>query len=74
MYGTSWCGYCKKARRYFAAHGIPFKEFDVENSSKGKRDYEKLRAKGVPVILIGKKCLNGFSAASFESIYTSKQK
>ncbi len=74
MYATSWCGYCKKARRYFAAHRIPFKEFDVENSSKGKRDYKKLGAKGVPVILVGKKRLNGFSAAAFESIYTSKKK
>ena len=28
MYGTSWYGYCKKARRYFRRKGIEFIEFN----------------------------------------------
>lgn len=72
MYGTTWCGYCKKARKYFADNGIAYTEYDIENSEKGKRDYEKLGAKGVPVILVGKKRLNGFSETSFETIYGIK--
>ncbi|WP_198147347.1 glutaredoxin family protein [Gilvimarinus polysaccharolyticus] len=27
---ASWCGYCKKARRYFRANNIPFTEYDIE--------------------------------------------
>lgn len=73
MYGTTWCGYCKKARNYFSANGIRYKEYDIENSEKGKRDYKKLGAKGIPVILVGKKRLNGFSEDSFKRIYTPKQ-
>ena len=69
MYSATWCGYCKKARNYFKANNIPFSEYDVENSKKGKRDYKKLGAKGVPVILVGKERMNGFSVASFESMY-----
>ncbi len=69
MYSAEWCGYCKKARKYFKANDIPFKEYDVEKSRKGQRDYKKLKAKGVPVILIGEKRLNGFSEKSFNSIY-----
>ena len=72
MYGTTWCGYCKKTRSYFGANKIRYKEYDVENSEKGKRDYKKLGAKGIPVMLVGKKRLNGFSEASFKRIYTSK--
>ncbi len=72
MYSTTWCGYCKKARRYFGANKIRYKEYDVENSAKGKRDYKKLGAKGIPVILVGKKRLNGFSEAAFERIYAPK--
>lgn len=72
MYGTTWCGYCKKARSYFGANKIRYKEYDVENSEKVKRDYKKLGAKGISVILVGKKRLNGFSEASFKRIYTSK--
>ncbi|WP_372718641.1 glutaredoxin domain-containing protein [Immundisolibacter sp.] len=69
MYSTSWCGYCKKARRYFAENGIPYVDYDVETSAKGKRDYRKLGAQGVPVILVGNKRLNGFSQDSFNKIY-----
>ena len=69
MYSATWCGYCKKAKKYFAKNNIPFQEYDVESSRKGQRDYKRLGARGVPVILIGKQRLNGFSAASFEALY-----
>lgn len=69
MYSAEWCGACKKARRYFIANNIPFTEYDVEKSGKGKRDYQRLKAKGVPVILVGKHRLNGFSQKAFENIY-----
>ncbi len=69
MYSAAWCGVCKKAKKYFKANKIRFKEYDIEKSSKGKKDFKKLGAKGVPVILVGEKRLNGFSAGSFESIY-----
>ncbi len=60
MYSASWCGYCRKARNYFKKYKVAFVEYDVETSSKGKADYKKLKATGVPVILIGKKRMNGF--------------
>jgi glutaredoxin len=51
LYSTRWCGFCTKARPYFQANGISFEEYDVETSAKGKRDYARLGAGGVPVIL-----------------------
>jgi glutaredoxin len=69
MYSASWCGYCKKARNYFKSNSIAFSEYDIETSEQGQRDYQRLGASGVPVILVGAQRLNGFSAAAFESIY-----
>ncbi|MEW8506965.1 MAG: glutaredoxin domain-containing protein [Candidatus Thiodiazotropha sp.] len=69
MYSTKWCGYCNKARAYFKRNAIPFSEYDVETSQKGKRDYKKLGGRGVPIILVGKRRLNGFSEESFRQIY-----
>ncbi|WP_370279468.1 glutaredoxin domain-containing protein [Pontibacterium sp.] len=69
MYSTQWCPYCQKARRYFKRNKIPFREYDVETTSKGRRDFKTLRARGVPVILIGHKRMNGFSEKSFEQLY-----
>lgn len=70
MYSTTWCGYCKKARRYFTQQNIPFEEYDVEKSSKGKKDYKALKGRGVPIILVGERRMNGFSVASFEKLYS----
>jgi len=71
MYSAVWCGICKTARNYFKKRGIAFKEYDIETSSKGRLDYKRLRGTGVPIILVGKKRINGFNAKSFQSIYGS---
>ncbi|MDO7653450.1 MAG: DUF4124 domain-containing protein [Porticoccus sp.] len=69
MYSATWCGYCRKARSYFKKNGIPFKEYDVENSSKGRRDYARLNGTGVPIIFVGKKRMQGFRAERFQAFY-----
>lgn len=70
MYSAEWCGVCKRARSFFLDRNIPFEEYDVENTAKGKRDYKKMGAKGVPVILVGSKRLNGFSPGKFMNLYS----
>ena len=69
MYSTSWCGYCKKARQYFKSKGIAFNEYDIEKNKKAKRKYERLGGQGVPLILVGKKSMRGFTVAGFNNIY-----
>ena len=69
MYSTDWCGYCKQARRYFEKNEIDFVEYDIEKDRTARRAYKKLGAKGVPVILVGKQRMNGFSVAGFNRIY-----
>ena len=72
MYSTSWCGYCKKAARHFRKNDIPFEEHDIEKSKKAARDYKKLNGRGVPLILIGDKRMNGFDANRFDRIYNNR--
>jgi len=69
MYSTSWCAYCKKAKKYFKEQGIRFTEYDIEKNLMAKRRYKKMGAKGVPVILVGNARMNGFSEKGFERIY-----
>lgn len=69
IYSTEWCGVCKKAKRYFKKKKIAYKEYDVEKTDKGKRDFNRLKGRGVPIILVGNQRLNGFSATQFESVY-----
>jgi len=70
MYSAAWCGVCKRAASYFNAKSIPFQEYDVETSAKGKADFKRLGGRGVPVILVGEARMNGFSAHNFEQLYS----
>jgi glutaredoxin len=70
MYSTKRCGYCKQARQYFKRNGIPYMEYDVETSQKGKRDYKKMGGTGVPIIMLGQRRMNGFSKAGFREFYS----
>lgn len=72
MYSAAWCGICKQAARYFKKNKIPFEEYDIDKSGKGRRDYEKLNGRGVPIILVGKQRMNGFSPDRFQALYAQK--
>lgn len=61
MYATDWCGYCRKARDYFARNRIRYTELDVEKSPAARDEYQRMGARGVPVILVGTQRMNGYS-------------
>lgn len=69
MYSASWCGVCKTAREYFLDNRIKFKEYDIETTKKGEKDFKKLNGRGVPIILVGRQRLNGFNVSSFKSVF-----
>ncbi len=74
MYSATWCGVCRRARQFFQAQKIPFREYDVEKTEKGRRDYKKLNGRGVPIILVNGKRMNGFSTGRFKGLYESRKK
>jgi glutaredoxin len=69
IYTTEWCGICNKAKKHFKHNQIPFREYDVEKSTKGRQDYRKLNGTGVPIILVGEQRMNGFTAERFDRLY-----
>lgn len=69
IYTTAWCGICKKAKKYFRKNNIAYVAYDVEKSRNGKRDYKALRGKAVPIIIVGDKRMNGFTASRFDKLY-----
>ena len=69
MYATSWCGYCKKARKYFRKNNIPYIEYDIEQDAEAKRQYKKLGGNGVPLILYENRRMTGFSQDRFRHLY-----
>ncbi len=69
IYTTTWCRICKKAKKYFRENNIAYITYDVEKSRIGKRDYKALRGRAVPIIIVGNKRMNGFTASRFDKFY-----
>ena len=71
MYSAPWCAVCKRARQFFKARGIPFRELDIERNAMARRELERMKARGLPVILVDGRRLNGFSEKAFLELYES---
>lgn len=61
LYATDWCGYCKQTRRFLDSQGIPYTEFDIEKDAAGRRAYEALGGRGIPLIDVNGTLIRGFS-------------
>ncbi len=60
LYSASGCSHCKQARELLKIHRIPFQELDVQRSPRARKQLQRLGARGVPVIMVGKRRLDGF--------------
>ncbi|MBA1229568.1 glutaredoxin family protein [Pseudomonas viridiflava] len=61
MYATDWCGYCKQTRRFLDSKGIPYREYDIEKSEEGRKAYEALGGRGIPLIDVNGTLIRGFA-------------
>ncbi|GFM86216.1 NrdH-redoxin [Pseudomonas cichorii] len=61
MYATEWCGYCKQTRRFLDSKGIAFTEYDIEKSAEGRKAYEALGGRGIPLLDVNGTLIRGFS-------------
>lgn len=67
IYTTVWCGYCKRLRQDLQASKIPYAEYDVEKSMQGLLGMWALRARGVPVSVIGPQIVHGYQLPAIET-------
>ncbi len=58
---TTWCGQCKKAKRFLRKNGIAYTEYDAEKSSKGRELMKKHHGTGYPTFIIGNESRSGLS-------------
>lgn len=66
LYGTSWCGYCKMAKKFFNDKKIPFIEYDIENDRDAYVRFRQYNPQGgVPFVVIGKYGIPGYSEQGY---------
>ena len=61
LYSASWCGNCDKTRQFLNNENIPFFEYDIEKSEEGHNQYREMGGRGVPVLLVNKSVIRGYS-------------
>lgn len=74
LYSTTWCGYCKMAKKYLDDKGMKFVEKDVEADSTAMKEVlERMDGdfRGVPVIAIGDKTILGFDRPAIDEALRS---
>ena len=65
IYGTSHCPWCHKTREFLKESKIKFKDINVEDNEKAKKDMIKKSGQlGVPVIDINGKIIVGFDESA----------
>lgn len=58
IYSTPSCHFCHMAKEFFAAHNIPFTDYNVASDTTRRAEMvEKSNQMGVPVIIINDKDL-----------------
>ncbi len=74
VYGASWCGACKEARRYLAARKIPFVEKDIERDRGAAQELAEKAARfgvptdRIPILEVRGRLLIGFDQARLEAL------
>lgn len=67
LYTTARCKYCKAAKAFLSARGIPYSEYDVESNVSARMEANRLNPEGgVPVAVINGATVVGFSEASYQ--------
>lgn len=53
MYTTTWCGDCRRAKKVFAARGVPFTEINIGDNSEAAEQVRRLNRgmQSVPTIV-----------------------
>ena len=53
MYGVSWCGDCRAARRFLANHGVEFTEIDIDKDRAASAELvRQVGKRAVPQLVI----------------------
>ncbi|WP_447730832.1 glutaredoxin family protein [Pseudoxanthomonas suwonensis] len=69
MLAAEWCGYCRRQQGDFERAGVRYRVLDIDQEE-GDLAMRALRARGVPVTVIGQAVVHGYDTASLDQRLT----
>jgi glutaredoxin len=68
LYSATWCGACRKAKRYLDRQGIAYEERDVDNPHHAAELVRKTGQRGIPVLEVRGRIMTGFSEQGYDRL------
>ena len=68
LYSTPDCGHCRQLKGHLQRLNIPFQEFDISRNRRAQSEFQRLGARGVPVLLVGEQRLDGYDPRRLERL------
>lgn len=68
MLGTWWCPYCYQARRYLTSRNVSYCEYDIEQSAEGRRLFDEVNGRAIPVLIVDRYMMSGFDETQLEAL------
>ena len=68
MYTMPGCSACQMAKQHLAQKGVSYQEIDIEASRENREAFDRAGGTGLPLILIGKKRMEGFDAQWLDAL------
>jgi glutaredoxin len=60
IFTTTRCRHCDRAKAFLRSRRVPFRERNLSGSPGAVAEFRRLGARGVPVILVGQRRIDGF--------------
>lgn len=73
LFAADWCGYCRQARRYLRENGIAYSDINVDTAYGAEAFARVSRSRGIPLLLVGGKQVRGFSVATYDRVFQTRQ-
>jgi glutaredoxin len=69
LFAADWCPYCRRARQYLSARGIPHTVVDIETPG-GKQAFASASSsRSIPYLVAGGRQIRGFSERSYDGFF-----
>lgn len=71
LYSATWCGACRKAKKYLAQKGVDYENRDVDDPRWARELLQRTGQRAIPVIEVNGRILTGFSASGYDALIES---
>jgi glutaredoxin len=68
LYSATWCGACRKAKRFLDQRGVEYEERDVDDPRFAEELVQKTGERGIPVLVVEGRVVSGFNAARYDEL------